>query len=436
MSKKPKNQSPLKNMNRRTFIGTLGLGFALPQIVSPRLLYGQGKPSDRITLGYIGMGKQGTSTNMNFLRRDDTQILAVCDCDLSRARAAKEHVDKNSRGSDCAVYQDFREVIARPDIDAVVISTPDHWHVPMSLAALEAGKDVFCEKPTLTISEGRQLVEAFNASDRIFQWGMEDRSLSRYYKLCEWALNGALGDVQLIDMDFKGGNNYPAEDPVAPPEDMDWNLWLGPAPWHDYTPNRTEWLHWREIFDYAGGAITDMGAHYFDIALIAAGMEDGGPAEIEGTGDIPEGRMTDVPVAYELNYKMPNGVAMHVKSAGQYRIKVEGTKGWVQIRGRKGSFETSDPKILRIKYGEGESKLWPQPKGEHENFIAAVKARNKNTMYHPETLHRVSTVAHLGRLAIRAGRKLHWDPDKEQLAESDLNMGLISRPARDWEAQA
>jgi predicted dehydrogenase len=436
MSKQTKNQSPLKNMNRRSFIGTLGLGFALPQIVSPRLLYGQSKPSERVTLSYIGMGKQGTTTNMNFLRRDDTHIVAVCDCDLRRAKAAKELVDNNSRTKDCVYYQDFRELLARPDIDAVVISTPDHWHVPMSLAALQAGKDVFCEKPTLTINEGRELVNAFNASDRIFQWGMEDRALTRYYKLCEWAVNGALGDVQLIDMDFKGAKNFPAEDPVEPPEELDWNLWLGPAPYHDYSPNRTEWLHWREIFDYAGGAITDMGAHYFDIALIAAGMEDGGPAEIEGAGEIPEGRMTDVPVKYQLAYKLPNGVEMTVKSAGRYRIRVVGSKGWVQIAGRSGAFETSDPQILRVKYDQGQSQLWPQPKGEHENFIAAVKARSKDTMYHPETLHRVSTVAHLGRMAIRAGRKLHWDPATERLKESDVNLGLMDRPARDWASAA
>lgn len=276
----------MKQKTRRSFLkemGTLvGTALAFPSIVPARVL-GQNAPSNRITLGCIGMAGQGVMANLrNFLNHPDAQVVAVCDAFQSRANKAGAQVDQEYGTQGCRIYQDFRKVIADPAIDAVVISTPDHWHVPMSVMALAAGKDVFCEKPTLYIDEGRQLADAVAQHQAVFQAGIEDRSTKYFHKMVEWVKNGEIGTLRRVDITMPAGTSYPKEDPVSPPKDLDWNLWLGPAPFHPYTPNRTGGWHWRNISDYAKGAILDMGAHLVDTGQIGVNDPEVCPVEVQG----------------------------------------------------------------------------------------------------------------------------------------------------------
>ena len=169
-------------------------------------------------------------------------------------------MDKKYGNGDCRMYADFRELLAAKDIDAVCISTPDHWHVPIAMAALEAGKDVMCEKPTLTIAEGRALADLVAKKKAVYQVGLEDRSVIQYHKLAEWVRNGAIGELKKITVGLPSGTPYPKEEPAPVPADLNYKMWLGPAPFHPFTPNRTGPMHWRQIRDYSGGMLTDWGA--------------------------------------------------------------------------------------------------------------------------------------------------------------------------------
>jgi len=293
------------SFSRRQFLTAAAGSVAVPTILSSHL-FGKTSPSNRITLGFIGMGGQGIQMNLNnFLHQEDAQVVAVCDVFEKRCNKARDIVNKHYGATGCKAVKDFRDIIADPAIDAVVISTPDHWHVPMSVMALEAGKDVFCEKPTLYIDEGRQLVETVARHKAVFQAGIEDRSTLYFHRMVEWVKNGAIGTLQRIDVTMPAGLSYPKEEPTTPPKDLDWNLWQGPAPFHPYTPNRTHQLHWRYISDYAMGAILDMGTHLVDTAQIGVNASEVCPVQVEGTGHIPVGQETNVPVTYDLTYRYP-----------------------------------------------------------------------------------------------------------------------------------
>ena len=424
--------------NRRNFIKSMGLaagaGLSFPSIVPSKVL-GEKAPSKRITLGFIGVGAQGVGVNLkNFLPMQDAQVLAVCDAYKSRAQAAAEMVNQHYGTNDCKVHQDFRRIMEDRSIDAVVISTPDHWHVPMSMMAFKAGKDVFCEKPTYCINEGRELVREAGRRQATFQAGVEDRSLIHYHKMVEWVKNGAIGKLQRVEVTLKSGKDNPAEAPVTPPADLVWNLWLGPAPYHEFTPNRTGMWHWRYIRDYAKGHILDWGAHLVDTAQLGVNAPDVCPVEVEGSGMIPVGRMSDVPVAFDLNYRYSNGVEMHVKDGGT-GIKFIGETGWVCREKWGGGLTASDPMILRTRYTPETTTHWPLPPREQRNFLDCVKSRKPAT-YTALALHQMSTTLHMGDAAIVLGRKLTWDPAKEQFIGDDEANRMCERPvARDWEKE-
>lgn len=436
-----------RQSNRRSFLrklgATAGAALTFPTIL-PSRVFGQDAPSKRITLGCIGMGGQGTSANLRaFLNQADAQVLAVCDAYRSRAEKAGDMVNQEYGSKGCRVTQDFRTIVADPAIDAVVISTPDHWHVPMSLMALAAGKDVFCEKPTLYIDEGRRLVEAVARNQAVFQAGIEDRSTIHFHKMVEWVKNGEVGTLRRIDVTMPAGTSYPQEAPVTPPQDLDWNLWLGPASFHPYTPSRTHGWHWRNISDYAKGAILDMGAHLVDTAQLGAHAAQVCPVEVTGTGEIPTDRETDVPVTYDLTYRYANGVEMSVKNGprggwdpNSCFLQFTGDKGWIRRKTWHAGLEASDPKILRRRYTPQTTQRWPFPPGEQRNFLDCAKSRRPTT-YRALDMHQISTTLHLGVIAVTLGRKLHWDPRQEAFMNDEKANQLCRRPqARDWEAQA
>jgi len=422
------------SITRRRMLGRMAgiVGAGMAPMVVPSRIFGAGAPSNQITLGFIGVGGHGHSYNLrSFLVLEDARAVAVCDVFASRRKAAKETVDKHYGDHACRQYADFRELLAQKDIDAVCISTPDHWHVPISLSALEAGKDVMCEKPTLTIAEGRTLVDTVARHKAVFQIGLEDRSVIYYHKMAELARNGALGTLKTIYVKLPAGTAYPKEDPAPVPDDLDWDMWLGPAPFSPYTPNRTGAMQWRQVRDYSGGMLTDWGAHLVDTAQVANFADLGGPTEVEGEGVIPENSMATTHVKFNLRYRYANGVLMQVESGG-VAIRFEGTDGWVGNNGWRGPLEGSSQDLLRQKFPAETNKMWPMPPSEHRNFLDCVKSRQPTT-YTAEAAHRLSTALHVGNIALELGRKVTWDPQSESFPGDEAANALRSRVAReDW----
>jgi predicted dehydrogenase len=342
---------------------------------------------------------------------------------------AKKMVDEKYGNSDCATTKDFRDILERPDIDAVMISTPDHWHVLMSVMAVRAGKDVQCEKPTLTIDEGKILVREIREHDKVFQTSTEDRAVPVYHRMAELVRNGRIGRLQRIEVILPkqpahAGN--PAPEPIPP--ELDYEMWLGPAPFAPYTKDRVH-FNFRWISDYSGGIICDWGTHLFDTAQWANDTERSGPVEIEGSGTFWEGGLYNTVKDYDITYRYANGVEMTCRP-GTPSIKFIGTDGWVGNRGWRARLEASSEEILNSEIGPDEIHLYTNPGGEHRDFLDCVKTR-KDPYFPVDIGHRVATVCHLGTMAVQLGRKLKWDPEQEHFVGDDQANDLLSRPMRD-----
>lgn len=418
--------------SRRAFLksgltGIVAAGVA-PQIVSSRL-FGATAPSKKITLGFIGVGTHGVGVNLrSFLQQDDCQAVAVCDVFGSRRAKARAEVDKHYGTKGCAEIADFRAVLARPDIDAVVISTPDHWHVPMALLALEAKKLVFCEKPTLTIAEGRELANAVAQRKALFATGLEDRAVIYYHKLAEVVRNGGIGKLERIKVGLPIKPVVPLEAPVAVPADLNYEMWLGPAAPRPYSPTLTDAQVWRQIRDFSGGSLTDWGAHLIDTAQVGNFAEDSGPIAVTGKGVIPPNVMNSVPHTYQLNYTYANGVTLEVTS-GETFIRFEGTTGWVGNKGWSGPLAGSDMELFRKTYDPATNRIWARRPREQRDFLDCIK-NGQPPMYTAESLHRLSTVLHVGAIAMELGKPLKWDPKKEAFDDAQAN-ALRTRGRRD-----
>ena len=332
---------------RRSFLGSvLALGTA-PAFVPGRLL-GKDAPSGRIAAGFIGMGSHGTRHNLrHYLHQKDARVVMVCDVDSGRLERARLQVDQHYGDSGCASTRDFRVLLERPDIDVVMISTPDHWHVPMSVMAMRAGKDVQCEKPTLTIGEGKILVREARKTGRVFQTSTEDRAIPVYHRMAELVRNGRVGRLQRIDVILPRQPQVPgdpAEQPVPP--GLDYDMWLGPAPFAPYTRDRVH-FNFRWIQDYSGGIICDWGTHLFDTAQWANDTERSGPVEVEGRGSYWEGGLYDTVKDYDVAFRYANGVEMTCRP-GNPSIRFTGSEGWVgntRMAGRAGGQLRSHPRF-------------------------------------------------------------------------------------------
>ena len=421
---------PCSAPNRRSFLKSM-LAAGVAPIVIPSRLLGKNAPSNQTTLGFIGVGAHGRGVNLlSFLSEPDCRVLAICDTFFSRRQTARDDVNARYGNTDCRTIADFRELLARDDLDAVVISTPDHWHVPMAKLAIAAGKKVFCEKPTLTIAEGRDLADLVKRTGALFATGLEDRSVIHYHKMAEAVRNGAIGQLQHIEVGLPVKPIYAKAAPAPIPAGFDYNLWLGPAPEREYTPHLTDAQVWRQIRDFSGGSLTDWGAHLLDTAQVANFAENTAPVHVSGQGQIPPDSVNTVPQTYELNYTYANGVTMRVTST-QPSIRFEGTDGWVGNRGWRGKLEASDLEIFRRTYDSSTNQLWARPASEHRNFLDCIRSGATPT-YSAESLHQLSTVLHLGAIAMEVRRPLHWDPTSESFDDSAAN-ALRRRESRRWD---
>jgi myo-inositol 2-dehydrogenase / D-chiro-inositol 1-dehydrogenase len=419
----------VKKISRRTFVHAATLGaIAAPSFV-PASVFGADAPSKKITIGFIGAGDHGTTWNLDaYLKLPDARVLAVCDVDGFRMRKAKAIVDAAYDNEDCSITKDFRQIIERKDIDAVMISTPDHWHTLISVMAARAGKDVQCEKPTLTINEGKILIETMRKHGRVFQTSTEDRSLPMYHRIAELVRNGRIGKLQRIEVILPKEPAFagdPTPQPVPP--DLDWEMWLGPAPEAPYTKHRAHY-NFRWISDYSGGIITDWGAHLFDTAQWANDTERSGPIQVQGAGNFWEGGLFNTVRDYDLTFTYQNGVVMTCQP-GTPSIKFIGTDGWVGNRGWRGKVEASSDEIRNSIIGPNEIHLYTNPKGEHDDFLKCVKSR-KDPYFPVDIGHRVSSVCHLANISLKLGRKLNWDPKAERFQSDDSANGMLERPMR------
>jgi predicted dehydrogenase len=420
-------------ITRRKFLKNAGLA-AGGAIVLPVIIPSCAKgANDRITLGMIGTGDHGISWNLAaYLKLDDCRVIAACDVDSTRVKKAKGIIDERYKNNDCLIYNDFRELLENRDIDAVQISTPDHWHVPISALALMKNKDVCCEKPTLTIEQGRFLSNLVAGSKNLFQTSLEDRAVQQYHRMAELVRNGRIGKLQKIRVGLPGSSSHlysynpdPAEQPV--PDYFNYEMWLGPAPYAPYTAGRCHY-NFRWINDYSGGSLSDWGAHLIDTAQLLNGTEKSGPVEVYGTGSAPETGIYNAFDKYKLTYTYANGVVMDVHS-DFVEIYCEGTDGWLLVKDWRGKLEASSEEILNTVIGENELRLYTD-ESEHANFLKCIRSRKPT--YHPaEDLHRTSTITHMGNIAMKLQKKLGWDPAKEEFVNDAEANSMRSRPERD-----
>jgi len=418
---------------RRMLEGAAAAAVAAPYVITSSALGAKGRPaaSKRITVGFIGTGGHGVGRNLRmFLNQPDAQPVALCDVDKRQMpRALKFVRGKFGATYTCQMTTDWREVVARKDIDAVMVSTPDHWHVLISLAAIKAGKDVICEKPTLTVRQGRALADAVKRYGAVFQTSTEDRSLGVYHRMAELVRNGRVGKLQRIRVQLPAGPAKPGNPAPKPvPKGLDWEMWLGPAPRAPYRDGIVHYL-WRWMRDYSGGQLTDWGAHQIDIAQWGNDTERTGPIAVEGTGKKHKNGLYDTYYDYHLKYTYASGVEMFVDSGGT-GLKFEGADGWVGNDGFAGPVKASSEKILRSKIGPDETHLFTCPAGEHRNFLDCVKTR-RDPYFPAEVGHRCSTVSHIGNIAMDLGRKLRWNPKTERFADDAQANRMLARAIRE-----
>jgi predicted dehydrogenase len=425
----------MKKTNRRQFIKTAS-GISVG-IVSAPLIFQSCSPSKQITIGMIGTGGHCMDWNLPpFLAMEDVRVLAVCDVDRQRMQDAKKVVDEKYQNTDCVTYGDFRDMLTRDDIDAVMISTPDHWHVPISILAAQAGKDVICEKPTLTIDEGRKLSNVIKKHNTIYQTSIEDRAIPVYHRMAELVRNGYIGELQKIIIRVPDDDViklHPASTETQPvPDGFNYDMWLGPAPESPYSPGRCHW-NFRWISDYSGGMLTDWGAHYVDTAQWANNSDRTGPISVEGKGEFLSGDIYNTANIFDLLYTYANGVTMQIMSGGT-SIGFQGSEGWIQCLGWRGELEASKKSILDVNFKGSDIRLYTAV-SEHQNFIDCVKSR-KETFVPVEVGHRTSSALHMGNIAMLLNRKLYWDPEKESFIDDDEANAKRSRVSRDpWKLE-
>lgn len=387
-------------------------------------------PNDTIQFGVIGPGgsrggyRMGLGVARSAAAHDGCKVIAACDVDGQHLKEAVE-----TFGPDCKGYKDFRELLARKDIDAVVIGTPDHWHAAISIAAMKAGKDVYCEKPlTLTIDEGKKLVKVWRETKRVFQVGSQQRSDRRFRLACELVRNGRIGRIKRVETHLPTGPTGGPFEPKPVPSDFDWDMWLGPAYWTEYVRERTHGT-FRWWLEYSGGMMTDWGAHHNDIAQWGLGMDRSGPLQVEATGKAPNPghNCYNTFPEYDITYIYPGGITMLCTNKGENGVLFEGEDGWIFVN--RSLIRASDQHLLDEPLPADATRLYES--NDHTgNFIDCIRSR-KQPICDAEIGHRSVSVCHLGNISLRlSGRRLTWDPKKEEFVGDDGANTYLSRPMR------
>jgi predicted dehydrogenase len=389
----------------------------------------QAAASERIATALIGSGSRGQQ-----IMGGGDQVLAVCDVDDKHRAAAKAKIDAKSGTSACTAHQDYREVLARNDIDAVIVGTPDHWHVPIAIAAVKAGKAVYVEKPvSVEIREGRTLADVAKRYNAVVQVGSQQRSDFRFLHACELVRNGRIGELKkvVVGIPTRAGSDEPWSPQPVPPE-LDYDFWLGHAPWAPYHRNRCHY-QFRFVSDYSGGDVTNWGAHQLDIAQWGIGADDSGPVKVVGRGKRNLRGLHDVFYDVHVDFTYDNGVVVELRSGGN-GVRLEGTEGWVYVD--RGTLKADPESLVTSRIGPDEIRLDPDfgDSGlpHMGRWLEAIRTRNRKAInVPPEVGHRSATVCHLANIAMELERELEWDPAKEQFVDDDQANRMTWRPRRE-----
>ncbi len=442
-------------ITRRTFLNNAasvaGAAAAFPYIVPSSAMGGAGNvaPSNRIVMGCIGTGNQGTNDLKDFLQDSRVQIVAVCDVNrqsngywdnrIGGREPAKvivtEHYTRTSAPGaykGCRAYEDFRDVLARDDIDVVLIAIPDHWHSIAVIEAAKAGKDIYGEKPlSLTIGEGRAMSDAVHRYGRVFQTGSQQRSDHNFRRACELVRNGRIGKLHTVRCGLPGGTpdiskQGHRDKPESVPDGFNYDMWLGPAPYAPYCPARCH-VNFRWILDYSGGQVTDWGGHHPDIAQWGMGTENTGPVEINNAkGEFARDGLYNTASSFYFECIYKNGVKLIISNKVRGGVTFEGDEGWVWAD--RGRHDANPKSLLESVIKPDEIHLY-RSDNHARNFIDCVISRDEPAA--PiETAHRSITTVHLGNIAMRLERDLKWNPDAERFVNDDGADRMLSRTMR------
>jgi hypothetical protein len=431
-------------MRRRKFLkqtAAAAAAFTLP-LIAPSRVFGRSgivSPSDRIVMGCIGVGEMGSGHVRSFLGYDDVRIAAICDVRREHRDRAKQAVDEHYGDSACASYADYRELLADPGIDAVLIAVPDHWHSLIGIEAARRGKSMYYEKPMgVSVAQAKAVREAVRRTGVVFQFGTQQRSDDRFRFACELARNGRLGVLESV---LIGSANYkpiPDQPEEAVPAGLDYDFWLGPAPRVPFNTIRCT-RNWTLISDYSLGCVGGAwGIHPVDIAQWAANADGGGPVSVEGWGKFPETGLFDTAIAWEVEHKYANGIRMvhmdmptAVKRAEPFKIAwmgmlFQGSEGWVYVT--RDRIESHPKSLLQTRFGPNDAQL-PVSRDHRRNFLDAVRSRS-NPISTIESAVRSDTVCQLDDIAMRLGRRLEWDPAGERFIGDERANALLQKPMR------
>ena len=430
-------------LSRRDFLKAAAVSAAAPIIV-PSSVFARPAPSDTLLLGCIGTGRQGQGNMQELIYRGSevgARVAAVCDVDSHRREDAQWLAEKiyplelgKGGGKGVAAYHDFRDLLARSDLDGVLIVTPDHWHGAMGVAAAEAGKDIYMEKPlTYSHAEGLKLVAAVRKHNRVLQVGSQQRSSIYFLMACELVRNGRLGTLRAMRVRLPEDHGTGDPRPTPVPKNLDYDLWLGPAPEAPFCEDRVhpqrsyERPGWLQIEAYCLGMVTGWGSHMMDIAQWGNGTEDTGPVSVEAKAEFPDRGLFDVHTKFQAEAVYANGVRMIMETGDPPGVRFEGDGGWIHVQ--RGRIEASDPEILRQKPGQGEVKLYQS--GNHmKDFLECMRSR-KDPAAPVEVGHRSNTICVMTHIAMKLGRKLVWDPGSDKFVGDDEANRLLDFPHRE-----
>jgi predicted dehydrogenase len=432
-------QSALNSgISRRHFLATAGLALAAPTIIPASALGREDKPapSNRIVMGIVGWGMMGPGNTDAFLGMKDCQVVAACDLDKNHLQQALDKINGSYKNQDCKPYHDYRDMMARKDIDAVMLAVPDHWHALLAVEAARHKKDIYGEKPLArTIAEQQAIVKAVQKNKRIWQTGSWQRSQAPFRKAAEIVRNGLIGKVTRVEVglpsghsDFAGTKDKMSITPVPP--ELDYNFWIGPSKMEPYIQGRVH-MNWRWNYNTGGGQLLDWIGHHCDIAHWGMGMDTDGPWEIEGHGDFPPvDAVWNTCTKYRITLKYPQDITMII--AGGYDdirsgTKWIGTDGWVWVD--RGGYEASNIDwFAQIPADKYKVHLYKSD-SHHRNFLDCVKSRQP-TITPVETAHHSAIPGHLGLISMLVGRKIKWDTAKEVIIGDADASKLLTRPYR------
>lgn len=422
-------------LDRRQFLRRACAAAALPTLIPSAALglAGTVAPSQRVVFGAVGVGNRARAILPNFLGFPEIQFLAVSDSRAERLKSAKEFIDAHSRNQGCRTHDDFRDLLAAPDIDAVLVATGNRWHGLGSIYAARAGKDIYSEKPiTLTLAEGRALVDTCRRFGAIYQAGTQRRSTESYAFARDLVRQGKIGKLHTVEMQVWTGPGIPHGQAEPVPPGWNYDLWLGQVPWRPFVGARVH--NWQYFWDTAEGVMTDMGCHYTDQMQWVLGTDDTGPVEFEAKGEFPDPAKfcSDTPITAEARCRYANGVTgvmYQRKGFGDRYIKYIGDAGWVQVDDETDAVKAEPESLLRLRETGGQS--WANASAHIRNFLDCIRTR-RPTITHPEVAHRAMSICQAWTISLRLGRKLKWDPVRERFDNDAANRMLYREPRAPW----